>query len=249
MRMPTATVSDNPDRKWRPTGRMLMHRRSSFEEKTITAVLTRRARSFVLGNGHRLHSDMSSDSRNHWLNQGIPAAVVDRMAVFEAAWGGLLLPPAPHYEGGPKIFRSDMPEMDSTGGWSFDAGDQRFSMAYGFFVGPRGEFGIEDGRGRAVLHESVAGWVESLALVYRAGHWASQITQVRGAAVDRLDLSNLEPFPEVAGVLDTWWRGEEKVMSVYRGEAHLLDNPELQSATVYDGTTFRRAAALSPECR
>ncbi|MCM0673183.1 hypothetical protein NCC78_00330 [Micromonospora phytophila] len=205
------------------------------EEKPITAALTRRAGSFVHGDGHRLYSEMSSDIRDHWLNHGIPATVVDRMAAFEAMWGGLLLPPAPHYEGGPKIFRSDMPEMDSTGDWWFDAGDQRFSMPYGFFIGPRGEFGIEDSRRRAVLHESVAGWVESLALVYRAAHWASEITKVRGAAVDRLDLSNLEPFPEVAGVSDTWWRGGEKVIAVYRGEAHLFNDPELQVATVYDG--------------
>lgn len=31
-----------------------------------------------------------------WLGRGIPAAVVDRMAAFEALRGGLLLPPAPH---------------------------------------------------------------------------------------------------------------------------------------------------------
>ncbi|WP_446219345.1 hypothetical protein [Micromonospora sp. IBHARD004] len=43
------------------------------------------------------------------------------------------------------------------------------------------------------------------------------------------------PFPEVAGVSDTWWRGGEKVIAVYRGEAHLLNDPELQVATVYDG--------------
>ncbi|MGW5580826.1 hypothetical protein [Micromonospora chokoriensis] len=171
----------------------------------------------------------------HWLNHGIPDAVVDRMAAFEATWGGLLLPPAPHYEGGPKVFRSDNPEVDSAGDWWFDAGDQRASVPYGFFISPRGEFGIEDGRRRVVLHESVAGWVESLALVYRAGRWASEITTVRGTAVDRLDLSDLQPFPEVAGAADTWWRSGEKVIATYRGRAHLFNDPELQVATVYDG--------------
>jgi hypothetical protein len=158
---------------------------------------------------------MSNEIRAHWLSHGIPAAVVDRMAAFEVLWGGLLLPPAPHYEGGPKTFRSNVP----------------------FFIGPLGEFGIEDGRRRAVLHDSVAGWIESLALAHRAGCWASKITKVRGLAVDHLDLSGLEPFSEVAGVSDTWWRGGEKAVAVYRGEAQLFDNTELQVATVYNGIT------------
>jgi hypothetical protein len=180
---------------------------------------------------------MSNEIRAHWLGHGVPAAVVDRMAAFEVLWGGLLLPPAPHYEGGPRMFRSDAPERDAIGDWWFGAGDQRFSMPYGFFTGPLGEFGIEDGRRRAVLHDSVAGWVESLALAHRAGYWASQVTKVRGAAVDRLDLSGLEPFSEVAGVSDSWWRGGEKAVAVYRGEAQLFDSTELQVATVYNGIT------------
>lgn len=200
-------------------------------------MLTRHARTFVNAHGHRLYSEMSNEKRARWLGRGIPAAVVDRMAAFEALWGGLLLPPAPHYEGGPKMFRSDVPERDAIGDWWFDAGDPRFSMAYGFSIGPHGEFCIDDSRRRAVLHDSVAGWVESLALAYRARLWASQVTKVRGAAVDRMDLSGLEPFSEVAGISDTWWRGGEKVVAVYRGEAQLFDKPQLQIATVYDGIT------------
>lgn len=159
------------------------------------------------------------------------------MAAFESLWGGLLLPPAPQYEGGPKMFRSDVPEVDTIGDWWFDAGDQRFSMAYGFCIGPHDEFCIDDHRRRVVLHDSVVGWVESVALAYSARRWASQITKVQGTAVDRLDLSGLEPFPEVAGVSDAWWRGGEKVVAVYRGEAQLFDMPRLQIATVYDGIT------------
>jgi hypothetical protein len=202
---------------------------------SISAVLTRRAQSFVHGHGHRLYTEMNGDTRDHWLNNSIPAAVVERMAAFEATWGGLLLPPAPRYEGGPKILRSDMPEMTSAGDWWFDAGDQRFSMAYAFCLGPHGEFGIEDGLRRAVLHESVAGWVESLALAHQARYWAARAIQVRGAAVDRLNLSGLEPFVEVAGVSDTWWRGGDTVIAVYRGEARLFNDPKLQVATVYSG--------------
>ncbi|MFC0029484.1 hypothetical protein ACFFMM_08100 [Micromonospora chaiyaphumensis] len=178
---------------------------------------------------------MSSDIRDHWRNHGIPAAIIERMAVFEAQWGGLQLPPAPLYEGGPKLFRTDVPEMTSTGDWWFDAGPQRFSMSYGFCIGPQGEFGIVGGARRAVLHQSVEGWVESLALTYRARRWATQITQVRGRAVDRLDLSELEPFAEVAGLSDTWWRGGDTMIAVYRGEARLFSRPELQIAMIYNG--------------
>lgn len=178
---------------------------------------------------------MSDATRDHWLAHDIPAAVVERMAEYERLWGGLLLPPAPLYEGGPKVFRSDMPESTPAGDWWFDAGDQRCSMGYAFCIGPGGEFGIEDGVRRAVLHESVEGWVESLALAYRAGYWATRTTKVRGAAVDGLELSELEPFAEVAGVSDRWWHGAETVIAVYRGEARLFDNPELQVAIVYSG--------------
>jgi hypothetical protein len=41
-----------------------------------------------------------------WLGRGIPAAVFDGMAAFEALRGGLLLPPAPHRSPGePKRLR------------------------------------------------------------------------------------------------------------------------------------------------
>jgi hypothetical protein len=94
---------------------------------------------------------------------------------------------------------------------------------------------IEDGARRAVLHQSVAGWVESLALAYRARRWASRITQVRCRAVDRLALSEFEPFDEVSGVSDTCWRGGETVIAVYRGKARLFSSPELQIAMIYSG--------------
>ncbi|MEV0136625.1 hypothetical protein AB0H83_50405 [Dactylosporangium sp. NPDC050688] len=199
--------------------------------------MTRRARYFVDVHGHRLDGGMSDAVRGNWQTRGIPAPVVQQMAAFETQWGGLLLPPAPRYDGGPKIFRSDKPEIDTTGEWWFDAGDQRCSMGYSFCIGPRGEFAIEDGRGRAVLHDSVAGWVESLALAHSATFWAPHITTVHGTAVDGLDLSAMEQFPEVAGVSNTWWRGEETVIAVYRGEAQLFGDPALQVGTIYSGIT------------
>jgi hypothetical protein len=99
--------------------------------------LTRRARTFVACHGHRLYTGTSDSVLAHWSTHGIPTAVVERMAAFEARWGGLLLPPAPRYEGGPKVLQSDLPEISPDGRWSFEAGDQRFSMAYSFYIGAR----------------------------------------------------------------------------------------------------------------
>jgi hypothetical protein len=79
---------------------------------------------------------------------------------------------------------------------------------------PDGEFGIGDGVRRVVLHASVTGWVESVALAYQAQLWAPRIVTVRGPAVDGLDLSGMEPFAEVAGVSDGWWRGAESVIAI-----------------------------------
>jgi hypothetical protein len=66
-----------------------------------------------------------------------------------------------------------------------------------------------------------------------AVHWAPHIERVRGPAVDGLNLSELEPVPEVAGVTDTWRRGAETVIAIYRAEAQLFGDPALQVATIY----------------
>jgi len=72
---------------------------------------------------------------------GIPADVIDRAAEFEARWGGIALPPAPCYEGGPRVFSAaDVSEASAGEGWWLWAGDQRFSVPFRFLVGPRGEF-------------------------------------------------------------------------------------------------------------
>lgn len=197
--------------------------------------LTRRARTFVACHGHRLYTGMSDSVLAHWSTHGIPTAVVERMAAFEARWGGLLLPPAPRYEGGPKVLQSDLPEISPDGRWSFEAGDQRFSMAYSFSIGPDDEFGIENGTQRVVLHSSIAGWIESVALAYEVQLRAPRLAVVPGRAVDDIELSAMKPFTEVAGVSDSWWRGEDTVAAIYCGEALLFGRPDLQSATVYTG--------------
>ena len=98
------------------------------------------------------------------------------MAAYQRRWGGLLLPPASQYDGGPKYFDPDSPESD-TAGWWFEAGMQRTAVPYSFMISPSGEFGIQAERW-APLHATVEGWVESLALAHHASIWAKQVTKL-----------------------------------------------------------------------
>lgn len=198
------------------------------------AGLSRRAQRFVEVEGIRVHR---RDIRRHhdaWIGQGIPAAEIDRVAAFQDRWGGLALPPAPFYEGGPRVLDVGSPERTSAGSWSFPAGDCRVSMAYRFVVGPEGAFGI-DAYHSTPLHACTDGWVESLALAAHARRWAEAVTRIKGKAVESLDLGGFEPVPEVQGVTDTWWRGKDSLIAVYRGEAVGLDAPQCLEAHIYGG--------------
>ncbi|MFD5620469.1 hypothetical protein [Streptomyces yangpuensis] len=198
------------------------------------AGLSRRGQGFVETEGLRLHR---RDIRQHadvWRRHGIPAAEIDRAAAFQDRWGGLALPTAPFYEGGPRVPEADCPQWTSEVGWSFPAGDCRVSMAYGFMIGPDGAFGI-DGHHWTPLHASTDGWVESLALAAHARRWARTVTRIKGRAVEALDLSGSEPVPEVQGVTDTWWRGNDSLIAVYRGEAVGLEAPQCLEAHIYGG--------------
>lgn len=127
--------------------------------------------------------------RDRRLERGPPEAVLDRVEAFDEHWGGLVLPPAPTYNGGPKTFCPDTPEAAPSDGWWFWAGDQRAAVPYAFMIGPRGEFGL--GTSWWVpLHASVGGWVESVALAHHAAMWAKQITKVTGEDVDALELGS-----------------------------------------------------------
>ncbi|WP_395292872.1 hypothetical protein ACF9IK_04130 [Kitasatospora hibisci] len=153
---------------------------------------------------------------------------------FDERWGGLVLPPAPMYDGGPRIFRPDTPEVAPTGGWWFEAGDQRTAVPFSFMIGPRGEFGIHAERWVA-LHASVEGWVESVALAHHAAMWAKRITKVAGADVDALQLGLYEPVSEVAALADGWWRGTDSLIAVYKGEAECFAKPAYRTAVIYSG--------------
>ncbi|MFH9861934.1 hypothetical protein [Streptomyces sp. NPDC017202] len=196
--------------------------------------LTRTARSFVGLHGIKVGTRPIEDHRRWWLERDVPAAVIDRMVAFQQRWGGLVLPPGPQYDGGPKYFHPDAPEGSPSGGWSFEAGDQRSAVPYSFMIGPADEFGIHSHRWTP-LHATVEGWVESLALTHRASLCAKQITKVTGDDVDGIALDGYEPVREVKGLADTWWRGTDSLVAVYSGEADCLSFPAARTALIYSG--------------
>ncbi|WP_129839934.1 hypothetical protein [Streptomyces sp. RFCAC02] len=195
--------------------------------------LSRRARSFIGVHGVRAGVRPVEQRRPWWLERGVPAAVIDRMAAYQRRWGGLVLPPASQYEGGPKCLDPDGPEPDA-GGWWFEAGTQRTAVPYGFMISPSGEFGIHGDRW-VPLHATVDGWVEALALTHHAAMWARGITKLFGDAVDGIDLAGFEPVRETRGVADTWWRGADSLVVLYTGEAELYDHPGSRCALIYSG--------------
>jgi hypothetical protein len=198
------------------------------------AGLSRRARRFVEVHGIHVPRQDIRRHRDAWIEREMPAAEIDRASAFQDRWGGLVLPPAPFYEGGPRILDAGCPAGSAAEGWSFPAGSCRVSMAYGFMIGPEGAFGIDAYRWTP-LHASTDGWVESLALATHAARWAKTVTRIKGKAVESLDLRSYELVPEVQGVTDTWWRGKDSLIALYRGEAVGLDAPRCLEAHVFEG--------------
>ncbi|MCX4850263.1 hypothetical protein [Streptomyces sp. NBC_00893] len=196
--------------------------------------LTRRARSFVSAHGIKVDTEPVEKHRQWWLEREIPATVVDRMSAYQERWGGLLLPPASQYDGGPKYLNPDSPEGSTSEGWWFEAGMQRTAVPFSFMIGPAGEFGIHADRWTP-LHATVEGWVESLALTHHASMWAGRITKVTGEDVDRITLDAYEPVREVMGMADTWWRGADSLVAIYSGEAECCSFPGARTALVYSG--------------
>ncbi|MFI0036308.1 hypothetical protein ACH4NS_12630 [Streptomyces mutabilis] len=198
------------------------------------AGLSRRAQRFIETEGIRVRRQGIRRHRDAWIEHGIPVAEIERATAFQDRWGGLALPPAPFYEGGPRVLDAGCPEEMSAEGWSFPAGDCRVSMAYSFVIGPDGAFGIAADRWTP-LHASTEGWVESLALAAHARRWATTVTRITRKTVDALDLGDFEPVPEVQGVTDSWWRGKDSLIAVYRGEAVGLGAPQCLEAHIYRG--------------
>ncbi|GAB3068416.1 hypothetical protein [Micromonospora schwarzwaldensis] len=196
--------------------------------------LTLRARSFIRAHGVKVDCLQVEQYRERWVALGIPSTEIDRVAVYQERWGGLVLPPAPQYDGGPRYLGVDTPEGSITEGWWFEAGTQRTAVPYAFMIGPAGEFGIHAGDW-VPLHASIEGWVESLALADHAAMWAKQITKVTGDELDDIALGDYEPVREVMGLADTWWRGTDSLVAIYTGEAECLSFPAGRTARIYSG--------------
>ncbi|GAA2627267.1 hypothetical protein GCM10010411_75450 [Actinomadura fulvescens] len=196
--------------------------------------LTRRARSFLHAHCLRVDSLPVGQYRERWLELGIPQAEIERVATYGSRWGGLALPPAPHYDGGPRILDPDIPEGSPGERWWFQAGIPRTAVPYGFMIGPNGEFGVHSDRW-VPLHSTVEGWVESVALAYHAAMWAKVVTKITGDDVGALQLDGHTAVPEVAGLADTWWRGTDSLVAIYRGEAECMSAPQGRTAFIYSG--------------
>lgn len=94
--------------------------------------LSRRAQRFIETEGIRVRQQEVRRHHDAWIEHGIPAAETERATAFQDRWGALALPPAPLYEGGPRILDAGCSEETPAEGWSFPAGDCRVSMAYSF---------------------------------------------------------------------------------------------------------------------
>ncbi|MEE1735034.1 hypothetical protein PUR49_00410 [Streptomyces sp. BE147] len=202
-------------------------------DKGIPGGITRSAKYFISAHGYWTGRADLEQYRARWVEHGIPEAQIDRVVAYETVWGGLALPPSPHYDGGPRTLSGDVPQGPDPD-WHFGAGSQRTALPYAFMIGPSGEFGLHAGTW-APLHASVEGWVEALALANRARRCARTTTTLTGDEVDILDLDGFEPVPEVAGLADTWWRGTDSLIAVYRGEAEVMHAPQCRTATIYAG--------------
>ncbi|MFD7651411.1 hypothetical protein ACFV5M_27700 [Streptomyces albidoflavus] len=53
--------------------------------------------------------------------------------------------------------------------------------------------------------------------------------------MESLALGDYEPVPEVKGVTDSWRRGENSLIALYRGEAADLDAPQALENQAYEG--------------
>jgi hypothetical protein len=199
--------------------------------------LSKRAQGFVRSHGAWIDVELASGWVDALREQGVPSSVVDRAEDFQRRWGGLVLPPSLEYDGGPLPFtvcHVNDGQHFGENGWWIEAGVQRYSVPYEFELAPGGEFGLVD-RTWVPLHQSIEGWVESLALAHHAIRSASTITRLIGADVADLDLSGLAEVAEAQGVADTWWRGGRRLIAVYRGNALMFNDSQYLAAWIFDG--------------
>lgn len=204
---------------------------------TLPQGLTRRAHGFLWHHAAWAATWAPGEVRRHWLAHDVGTVGLDEAEALQSRWGGLCLPPAPQYDGGPLpievVYIRAGDEFGETGWWT-ECGSQRSALPYSFMVAPGGSFGILEASW-VPLHASLDGWIESLALTYALNGRAAHVRRIVGSDRDALDLTNLEVVAEVQGRADTWWRGDDRLIAIYRGEALLFERDEYAIAFVYDG--------------
>ncbi|HEX2143505.1 MAG TPA: hypothetical protein VHG10_03255 [Glycomyces sp.] len=203
-------------------------------DDAVLGWLTPSARRFVCSHGARTKPRRLDQFREAWLGHGIPAEAVNRAVEFQSLWGGLVLPPGPFYDGGPKYFDVGGFECSESGEWLFEVGPSRTAVPYGFVIGPDGAFGIADSRW-VPLHRSIEGWIEALSLAHDAFEYAEQVTRYTNACVETIDLTDLETVEVVGGVTDRWWRGDGVLVASCSGEAEAFDAPQSRVALRFTG--------------
>jgi hypothetical protein len=199
--------------------------------------LTRRARSFLNAHAARVHSLPAEHHYEHWTGLDRPTLAVDQSSAHQRRWGGLVLPPAACYEGGPFDLDGDDPDLDEDR-LVFTVGRPRYSLPYGYAVDTDGRFGIcGSGYPWVALHASIEGWVEALALTYAARDTARLVRRITGPEADELidGLDGLAPLPEVAGIADNWWRTPHALIATYRGERLFFGGRTSALVLVYEG--------------
>jgi hypothetical protein len=203
-------------------------------DDAVLGRLSPHARGFVYSHGVRTEARRLEQYREGWVEHGIPSAVVERALEFQDLWGGLVLPPGPFYDGGPKYFDVGVFERSERGEWMFEVGPSRAAVPYGFMFGPEGAFGIATTRW-VPLHGTIEGWIESLALAHDAFTYAERVTRYSGARVESVDFTALEPVEVVGGITDNWWRGDGVLVACCSGEAEAFDAPQSLVALEFTG--------------
>lgn len=198
--------------------------------------LSPRARRFVQANGVRTSTWPVERHRRHWTDLGRPPAAIDQLIAHQQRWGGLVLPPAAAYEGGPLDLDADDPDHDDDG-LVFTVGRPRYAVPYTFAVDEGGRFGICGSDYPWVpLHACIDGWVESLALTYTARETARLVRRIVGGGADDLltSMAGHPPIAAVAGLADNWWQLPDGLLSITRGES-LFFGGHLTTALRYEG--------------
>ena len=199
------------------------------------------ARRFVRTHGVRVPSWSVERHLSHWTGLGRPDTAIEALLAHQERWGGLALPPADDYEGGPYDLDADDPDPEL-----FAVGRPRCSVPFAFAVDREGRFGVcGSGLPWVPLHSSVAGWVESLALTYHARQNAQTVRRLAGSQAEKLiaGLAGRAPAPEVGGLADNWWRTDNGYAWVPTGESLLFGGRSRAVAVLYEGVQISNAMA------